>query len=740
MKKTIKFLALMVFCVSVSLAAADTEYYSYSYSRLSFVNGDVYIQRADDLGYEEGVVNLALVQGDKIGTREGRAEIHLGRNNYLRIDRQTQLDLVELPSQDKDVIQLHVLSGDIFLRINFLEREKDIEIHTPDASFYVLEEGLYRLAVRENAQTEVIVYEGTMEAAGEEGSLVIEQNESLIAAEGYFQSESGRYYTDADDNFSNWNYSRDESQARYVETRYLPSELSAYEVELAYNGRWVYEAPYGHVWVPRVRYSDWRPYHYGRWVWYPIIGWTWISYDSWGWCTYRYGRWHWRASLGWYWIPSRVWGPAWVHWYHGYDHIGWTPLSYWNRPVVIVNNNFYGRYNDRYYPSHSRALTVVHKTQLQARFVSKVALSQNSVRQISKMSLSARQPDIRPMVDRSSAQYTAASKALSRSNLRQVQRGYTAGRATGVISRGETTPVRNSAAGSRTAGVVKQSINRTGGMEGAVKSGISSRASSTRTTAGTVSARSIKRYGSTSQRTASVGRVSSSRAPAGTQKVTSTGGSTARSSGTISSRSSSSSQSVRKYAPSSRPATAGTRSTVKRTPSRSPAPSTSVKKDTASSRAKSTAKSVIKRFSPSSSSASSRGRSYTAPSRSTTRRVTSSSSTRLPSSRSTVSSRSSSSRAVYRSPSSSRTRAVTPSRSSISSRTSVRRSTPARTVGQSSSRTPSRSAVTSRSSSSRTPSRSSMSSRSSSSRSVSRSSGSSRARVSRSSSSKRVKK
>ena len=82
------------------------------------------------------------------------------------------------------------------------------------------------------------------------------------------------------------------------------------------------------------------PITYGRWAWYPIIGWTWVSYEPWGWCTSHYGRWGWGADLGWYWIPQNhwAWGPAWVHWYWDNDYIGWCPLSYYNYPAVIVNN------------------------------------------------------------------------------------------------------------------------------------------------------------------------------------------------------------------------------------------------------------------------------------------------------------------------------------------------------------------------------------------------------------------
>ena len=135
MRKIAILTAFLVFFVTFAFSSSEEEYYSYSYARLSYVKGDVYIQRAEDLGYESGVVNLPVVAGDKLGTRDGRAEIHFGRKNYLRMDSHTQIDIAELPRKGDDQIKLHLLSGNIYLRINFLEREKDFEIHTPDASF-----------------------------------------------------------------------------------------------------------------------------------------------------------------------------------------------------------------------------------------------------------------------------------------------------------------------------------------------------------------------------------------------------------------------------------------------------------------------------------------------------------------------------------------------------------------------------------------------------------------------------
>lgn len=428
MKKFLTFIGFFVFFFSFGFSFPQEEYYSYSYSRLSYVQGDVFVQRGEDLGYEEGLVNLPLVEDDKLGTQEGRAEVHFGQRNYLRISGFTQIDFANLPDRGDNTIKLHLLSGEIFLRINFLENEKDFEINTPDASFYILEEGLYHFYVRENRETELSVYEGAVEAAGEEGSLLVQSKERLTAANGYFQSDPVAFYPSYDDNFSLWNKSRDELLDQIVARRYLPSELYEYEAELASNGRWIYERPYGYVWTPYVYHYQWRPYFYGRWIWYPIIGWNWVSYEPWGWCVYHYGRWHWRAGLGWYWIPTRGWGPAWVHWYSGYNYVGWCPLSYYGYPGVIINNHFYGHYYDRYYPLNSRALIVVRKNQLQAPRISKVALSQSKAIRLGKVSLSSRQPPGRPLLTQSNIKSLAAKKVFSRTSVRQINKSYLSGK------------------------------------------------------------------------------------------------------------------------------------------------------------------------------------------------------------------------------------------------------------------------------------------------------------------------
>lgn len=73
---------------------------------------------------------------------------------------------------------------------------------------------------------------------------------------------------------------------------------------------------------------DWRPYYdMGQWV-QTDDGLYWQSDYTWGDIPFHYGRWVLLPGVGWVWSPDYVWGPAWVFWRHDDVDgcIGWAPL------------------------------------------------------------------------------------------------------------------------------------------------------------------------------------------------------------------------------------------------------------------------------------------------------------------------------------------------------------------------------------------------------------------------------
>lgn len=73
---------------------------------------------------------------------------------------------------------------------------------------------------------------------------------------------------------------------------------------------------------------DWRPYYdMGQWV-ETENGLYWKSDYTWGDIPFHYGRWILYPGIGWLWAPDYTWGPAWVFWRHDEADgcIGWAPL------------------------------------------------------------------------------------------------------------------------------------------------------------------------------------------------------------------------------------------------------------------------------------------------------------------------------------------------------------------------------------------------------------------------------
>lgn len=402
----------------LKISAEETQYTNESVGHVSFIAGKSFIQRAADVGYEEMVMNDPVAEGDRIETADGRLEISFGERNYLRLDGETKMDVLSLPKRNSDLTRFRIWSGHAYLEVNRLSQEKNIEIHTPDSSFYILEKGIYRLDVDGSKGTEIRVFKGVAEAAGEQDSYLVKSEQRLEVAQGRFRSKPVGFRPVADDGFDRWQESRAGEVNKYYASRYLPEDLGNLEAELSEYGDWVYMPPYGNVWVPRDIDDDWRPYYNGHWTWIPITGWTWVPYEPWGWAAFHYGRWHWGVGLGWYWIPTSIWGPAWVSWWWDADYFGWAPLSWYGYPVVVVNGVFYDHYQG-YYPVHSRALVVVKRDQLRARQVSRVALRPENLKAgnlENRIALNSSKLPFRPDSSKVSVERLNGNKVLLRQN------------------------------------------------------------------------------------------------------------------------------------------------------------------------------------------------------------------------------------------------------------------------------------------------------------------------------------
>jgi len=224
MKKTTAI--LFIFLLTFSYAGAqEYDYTKNSFARLSYITGNAFIQNVSDLAYEEGIVNRPVMEGDRVGTIDGRAEIYMRNGTYLRLDNNTKIDFLNIPKHKNDMTQVRLWAGNIYFSIGKLEKEKNIEILTADVSFFILDKGLYRIDIKENSETVISVFQGMVEAASESGSVLIKESQKMEIVQGQFTSRPKSFTPAADDGFDRWSEYRDSQVRKKLANNYIPEEL-----------------------------------------------------------------------------------------------------------------------------------------------------------------------------------------------------------------------------------------------------------------------------------------------------------------------------------------------------------------------------------------------------------------------------------------------------------------------------------------------------------------------------------
>ena len=333
-------------------------------ARISMIHGDVSTQRGDSGDWSAATLNQPVMTGDKVSTsNDARAELQLDFANTLRLGPNTQANIANLTQKN---IQIQLSQGILNYDVS-KDSESEPEIDSPNVSVHPAHhDGVFRIEVRPDGDTVVIVRKGEAQIATPQGSTEVREGE-MATVRG--TSESAQYkISDAPDrdDWDRWNGDRDHliqsaSSYRHTNRYYTGSQ------DLDEYGSWKNVQDYGDVWVPNEP-DGWAPYRDGNWVYEPYYGWTWVGYEPWGWAPYHYGRWF-PYGDSWAWWPGPIygggfyrpfWAPAYVSFwgwgggfgvgFGGWGGFGWLPIGPcdWFHPwwggyrgrfgVVNVNN------------------------------------------------------------------------------------------------------------------------------------------------------------------------------------------------------------------------------------------------------------------------------------------------------------------------------------------------------------------------------------------------------------------
>jgi hypothetical protein len=323
-------------------AAAKTDQ---GVGRVSMIHGDVSTQRGDSSTWSAAVLNQPVVNGDKVSTGAGgRAEVQLDFANILRLGSNAQSTIANFTHK---YIQIQVGQGLANYSV-FGESEAEPEIDTPNVAVHPAhKDGIFRVEVRPDGDSIVIVRKGEAEISTPQGIGEVKQGEMATVRGSGADAKYKITAAPERDDWDRWNIDRDrmihEAAAwKHTNKYYVGAE------DLDANGTWEDAPDYGQVWVPNEP-DGWAPYRDGNWVWEPSYGWTWVGFEPWGWAPYHYGRWMWYGN-SWAWWPGPVWGggfyrpfwaPAYVSFFGfgggwglgfgvgwgGWGGFGWLPIG-----------------------------------------------------------------------------------------------------------------------------------------------------------------------------------------------------------------------------------------------------------------------------------------------------------------------------------------------------------------------------------------------------------------------------
>ncbi|MEP7354598.1 MAG: DUF6600 domain-containing protein [Acidobacteriota bacterium] len=338
-------LAFAQTALSPEVNQQDGDDVEHGVARMSIVTGDVSVRRGDSGEVVSAELNTPLVSLDHVLTgRDGRTELQLDYANLMRVGPDSEVRLGQL--RDNSFL-LQIEEGTITYRI-LRDSQAVVEISTPTVSIRPMEQGTYRVTVRGDGSTVITVRRGLAQIYKQQGTTeVLAEGRTMEVMGDPANPLTSRVSTPAMDDWDRWNQDRDRDLEQSVSYKYVSRDISGAE-DLDANGRWVYDAPYGNVWVPNVA-DGWAPYRVGRWVDVDYYGWTWLSGDPWGWAPYHYGSWY-SSSYGWAWYPGNIgqryhWRPALVGFFgwgsggvgysvntgFGFGNVGWVPLAPFER-------------------------------------------------------------------------------------------------------------------------------------------------------------------------------------------------------------------------------------------------------------------------------------------------------------------------------------------------------------------------------------------------------------------------
>jgi hypothetical protein len=272
--------------------------------RLSDVKGTLSLDRHTGNGFEATMPNMPIVEGQRLRTSDGYAEVEFEDNSTLRVapNSLVEFPLLALRSSGAKASTVRVVRGMVYLNLQSTKGNEYVLLAEGE-KMTVAPSTHMRMAVQDG-KTVVSVFNGSVEVQHGTETTLVTKKESLTLG----GNEVAVSKKIEEEPYDAWDKEANDYHARYSQANAFAGSGYSYGLsDLNYYGSFVNAGGFGSFWQPYLVGAGWNPYCNGVWTLYPGAGYSWVSPYPWGWLPYHSGTWSFYPGYGWGWQPGGTW-------------------------------------------------------------------------------------------------------------------------------------------------------------------------------------------------------------------------------------------------------------------------------------------------------------------------------------------------------------------------------------------------------------------------------------------------
>jgi hypothetical protein len=285
--------------------------------RISEVRGAVQLDRGIGKGYEAAIINMPIVEQNRLRTEMGVAEVEFENDSTLRLGPYTEVDfsLLGRTAQGATVSDVRVVKGIAYVSLVKTKEPNQFDLAFGDRNLALQPDTHVRLEIR-GEQAKLAVLGGKVQLAEADqatevsrkhtATFALAENTQPLVAKG-IESES-LLDSESESRLDSWDKNLDEYHSRRASMSSFGGVPYSYGVsDMLYYGAFDNAGGCGMMWRPYFASAAWNPYDNGTWAYYSGAGYSWVSPYPWAWTPYHYGSWSFCPGTGWGWMPGGSW-------------------------------------------------------------------------------------------------------------------------------------------------------------------------------------------------------------------------------------------------------------------------------------------------------------------------------------------------------------------------------------------------------------------------------------------------